>query len=690
MKTTTEPYENEPEGDPSVQSETEILEEAVKRFKAALDYESENRDLAEDDVDFRHGDQWPDSIRQQREQDQRPCLTFNKMEGRVDQVVGDQRQAKPSIGVYPADVGSDKKAPNMTGTSDYALSQVMNGLIRAIEQNSDAQIAYNTGFDHAVGHGFGYWRIITEWDLHDPFQQVIRIHRIKNSFSVYLDPLAQQPHGGDAEWGFISSMMDKEAFKRKYPKAETQSWTQSGQGDEYEHWFEGDNVRIAEYFRKVKVKKIAALLSDERVVHVDDENMLANLADDLKADKQTVTKWKWVEVPKVEWFKLSAGDVLETPREFPSFYIPIVRVVGKELNVRGYDYFRGIIRHAKDAQRSYNFERTAQAEITALQPKAPWMLTAEQLGPYKTLYERANKDSVPYLLYVHQEGVIHPTRQPPPLPASGNIANAQGADADIDATTGQYESGRGEKSNEKSGKAIQARELSGDVANYAYHDNLHLAIKQTGLILVDMIPRIYDTPRTERILTLEDEDDYIKLNQKVIDSDGKISRVHDLAAGRYDVRVATGPSYTSLREEARNSMLEFAQALPNVGALISDMIAENMDWPKKEAIAERLRKTLPPGLVDEKDGEKQEITEQDVQMAVEQAVQQFQQESGQQMEQMELQIKEMAAQSKAETDEYKAITDRMGVMQDAIDNDERVKDLVAQSLAELIQQEQRV
>lgn len=688
MKTTSGPISEESslQEDPTVNTKDEILEEAKTRFKDSVSFESDNRDLAEDDVDFRHGDQWPDSIRTQRENDARPCLTFNKMEERVDQVVGDQRQAKVAIAVHPADITADAEALNRGGERAYKLSETMNGLIRSIEQASDAQIAYNTGFDHAAGHGFGYWRIITQWSVHNPFSQEILIRRIKNAFSVYFDPLADEPHGGDANYCFVSTMMNRKVFERKYPDAVASSWPQSGKGDENELWYNEDNVRIVEYFRRVPKKTTAFLLSNGSIAYVDDDNLLEPFEDSVKAKGLRVQDSKKVEVPKVEWYKLSPMDILEKPREFPSMYIPVIRCIGKELNVNGYSYYRGVIRHAKDAQRMYNFNRTAQVEQTSLQPKAPYLATAEQIGAYKSAWDRVNKDNLPFLLYEHVDGVPMPQRQPPPLPSQASMLNAQSDDADIDATTGLHKASIGATSNEKSGRAIRERKMEGDVATYAYHDNFNQAIKQTGRVLVDMIPRVYDSTRTERIVTPEDEEDYVELNKKVIGPDGKITLVNDIGAAKYDVRISAGPSYTTLREEARLSMLDFAQAMPQVGALIADMIAENMDWPKADAVAERIKKTLPPGIADDRGEDKQEITEQDVQMAVEQAVQQALQQSDALTKQMQTQIDAMSAKSKADTDEYNAITNRMKVLEGAMDDKERIRETVAESIAELMQE----
>lgn len=686
MKTSTEPLDDVISTDAAIKTEQDILLEARHRFKQAHTYEQYNRELAEDDVDFRHGDQWPESIRREREEDDRPCLTFNKMEERIDQVTGDQRQGKAAITIHPVDLDADKKATNQTGQKDYALSQVMNGLIRSIEQNSDAQIAYNTGFDHAAGHGFGFWRIITTWDEFDPFSQVIKIRRIKNAFSVYMDPDCQEPHCGDMNWCFISSMMDRKLFENKYPNAKSAGWDFAGEGDEYDYWYEEDAVRVVEYFRKVPVKKLAVKMMNGAIHYLDNEDGIRGL--EAKYQGVRVQAQKEIEVPKVEWYKLTAGEVLESPREFPGFYIPVVRCVGKELNVRGYDYYRGVIRHAKDAQRMYNYNRTAQVETTSLQPKVPFILTPQQVESFEHMWDRANKENFAFLLYNHVEGVPPPQRSLPPIPSQAHAMNAIADDADMDSTTGLHKASLGAPSNEKSGKAIRERKTEGDVATFAFHDNQHLALKQTGKILVDMIPRIYDTARVIRILTPEDEDDFIELNKTIVGADGKTQRVHDVAMGKYDIRVTAGPSYTSLREEARESMMDFAGRLPEVGMLIADLIAENQDWPKADAIAERIRKQLPPGIVDDNQEGEEEITPQMVQQAIQEAVQQVQQEIDNKVKLMDAETKQMAAQSKADTDEFKALTDRIETMQSMMIDEDKIKDIVAQGIAELLQQEQ--
>ena len=166
---------------------------------------------------------------------------------------------------------------------------------------------------------------------------------------------------------------------------------------------------------------------------------------------------------------------------------------------------------------------------------------------------------------------------------------------DLKAVTGIHDASLGAPGNETSGRAILMRQREGDVGTFVYIDNLARAIRHAGRILVDLIPHIYDTERTMRILGEDGGETFAVINQAALGPDGPVV-LNDLSAGKYDVEVTTGPSFSTKRIEAAESMMAFVQAVPPAAALIGDLIARNMDWPGAEAIAERLRKALPPGI----------------------------------------------------------------------------------------------
>lgn len=564
-----------------------ILIEAKKRLKIAIDAESENRNLAEDDIKFRNNEQWEEKDKRQRELEGRPCLTINKLEQRIDQVTGDQRMNRMGAIIRPLNVTQSN--------GNFQIAQIYSGIIKNIEAVSNAKQAYTTAFDHAVGHGFGYWRIVTEYSDDDSFDQDIRIKRIANSFRVYLDPSAQEATKKDAMWGFISSMVDKSEAP------EGGDWSLSGVGDDDLIWFDGEKVRIVEYFRRVKItNKIGRLpmgigpLSGKTVTLKSED---VDIEDELAAQGIVPEKTRNVVTYKVEWYKMGINNVFEKA-DFPSKYIPIIPCYGKELNVEGKTIYRGVIRYAKDPQRIYNYTRTASIEQVALAPKAPWVLEEGQIGDHGKLWETANQKNYSILPYKNVPGVPPPMRQPPPQPSSGWISESSISDQDIDAASGMYKSSLGAPGNERSGKAINARKMEGDVGTFHFHDNRAFSLQHTYEILVDMIPRVYDSKRIVRIKTPEDKEEMITINEQVFDQQtGQFVTIYDLSQGKYDVSVDVGASYTTQREQAAQSMMELLQYVPQIGGKIVDLIAKNLDWPGAEDIAKRLSED--PGIPQE-------------------------------------------------------------------------------------------
>jgi len=610
----------------------DIVKEAIKRFKIAVDSDFENRKLAQDDIDFRNGDQWEAGIKRIREHEGRPCLTVNKLEQRIDQVTGDQRMNRMGAVIRPLD--STSSYSELSPGMNFTLAQVFSGIIKNIEAISNAKSAYDTAFDHAVGHGFGYWSIITEYNDDDSFDQDIKIRRINNSMRVYLDPDAQEVTKKDAMWGFITTMVDKD----KYPNA---SW-EMGSGEEQAMWIDNDKVRIAEYFRRVEIE-IEIWKTPRGVLRVKDDEI--DVRDELTQSGVVPLQKRITKSYKVEWFKLSSNEVFEET-VFPSKYIPIIPCYGKELNVKGETIYRGVIRYAKDPQRIYNYTRTASVEQVALAPKAPWVIEERQIGDHKAMWENANVKNFSMLPYKNVAGVSPPMRQAPPQPSSGWISESQIADQDIDAASGMYKASLGAPSNERSGKAINARKVEGDVGTYHYHDNRAMSLQHTYEILVDMIPRVYDTSRVVRIQTVEDKDAMIEINKQIFDQKSQqwVS-LYDLSLGKYDVSVDVGASYTTQRQMASESMMELIQYAPQLAGKIIDLIAKNLDWPGADEIAARLKDNRP--------------TTEQVQQQIQQATQQA--------------VNQAINGERYQLDMFKAKTDRMSKMRKAENDDDSLE-----------------
>ncbi len=566
-----------------------VVKLALEQFKQAQEAEAETRRQALEDLKFRAGEQWPSNVENARSLQNRPCLTINRVPQFVRQVTNDARQNRPQIKVSAVE------------DNDLETAEIYEGLVRHIQVASNADVAYDTAVEYQTTMGFGYIRVVTEYDGEDSFDQNIRIKRVKNPFMVYFDPFAVEPDGSDAKFAFVVSDMTAEEFKSQYPDAKTTaSLSMSSEGDAAADWITDEVVRVAEYFSIDEEEKKLLLLQDGQTIWEDEYKRIV--------DAPPVVKERMATRRRVMWRKITAAEVLEE-REWAGKHIPIVPVYGEDLDIDGKRCLSGMVRNLKDPQRMYNYWSSAQTEAIALAPKAPFVGAEGQFEGYEDLWANANRENNAYLVYkpTTVDGIIVPAPQrmqaEPPVQAMVQ-AIAQ-ASEDMKATTGIYDASLGARSNETSGKAIQARRQQTDMANFHYIDNLSRAIRHLGVIIVDLIPKIYDSARVLRILGEDGESKLVRINQLFTDKSGQQKQI-DLSAGKYDVSVSVGPSYATKRQETAEMMTQLVQAYPDFMQIAGDILVKNMDWPQADEVAKRFKakmgipddeeKTIPPAV----------------------------------------------------------------------------------------------
>ncbi len=574
----------------SDKDEDKFLATALKRFKLAEEAEAPVRTPSLEDFKFRAGDQWPMNVKQAREIDQRPCLTINRTTQFMRSVTNDTRQNRPSLKITAVDDSTEETA------------DVLEGIVRHIQAQSDADIAYDTATDCQVTGGFGYFRVLTDYCDERSFDQDIKIKRIKNPFTVYFDPNAQEPDYSDAKWCFIVSDMEKDEFRSQYPDVEASDVELSSIGDNQPGWVTNDNIRVAEYFVVEEKPRTIYMLSDGQKTFVVD-----NLPKELPMGLAVLKQRESVE-RKVCWYKISAFKKLEE-QDWPGKYIPVIPVLGEDIDIDGERHLFGLIRGLKDSQRQYNYWSTMMTESIALAPKAPFIMAEGQDEGFEAYWDTANTKSYSRLVYkpVSVGGLALPppmrNQAEPPIQAMVQAINQ--ASNDMKATTGIYDANLGNKSNEQSGRAIMARQQEGDIANFNYSDNLRRSMKHLGRILLDLIPKIYDAPRVMRILHEDGTSKSVPINQAIGKPDPQtgVQKIFDVTTGKYDVDVSVGPSYTTKRMEMAATMSEMVKAYPPLMDKAGDLIVHSMDFAGHDQLAERLKLFLPPQVQDEANGD---------------------------------------------------------------------------------------
>lgn len=567
-----------------------ILMRARKRLDRCIQAESENRKNGLDDLKFKSGEgQWPADVQAQRNFDNRPCITVNKLLTFVHQITNSERENRPAINISPV---GDKGDPE--------VAKMFAGLIRYFDREAAADIAYDTGYESAVSIGWGYWRTLTEYDAPDSFDQTIKVARIRNMFTVYLDPDHQDPTGADVKYGFVTELLSRDEFKDRWPKAQQMPYTEGGIGDTLmKGWISQDKLRIAEYF-EIEHEKRKLLALGNGVVGWEDE------LDPDAVETFGIVRERESERPKIMWYKLTAVEILER-QEWAGANIPIVKVIGDEIDIEGKVKYSGVIRMAKGAQLMYNYFRTLSVELQALQPKAPYIMAEGQDEGYETEWKQANTKNYPVLHYrpVDVEGKPAPAPQRTQMiPATtGADQQAQIAAQDMMATTGiRFDATPQERMYDESGRALRELRRSGDIGSFHYVDNLARSLRRQGEIYLDLIPKVIDTRRILTILREDGSEEQIQIDPNSPKPmtegrnpvSGKVMKIFNPSIGKYGVTVTIGPSYATKRIEAAESMMDFARAMPNAAALIMDLIAKNQDWPGADEMAVRLAKAIPP------------------------------------------------------------------------------------------------
>ena len=670
-----------------------IVEIARKRYQRAHDAYDNLRQMAIADTQFVMGDsennwQWPDDVYTSRAEIQKkPCLTINLTAQHCNQIINNIRQNRPAGRVLPVDSVADPKA-----------AEILGGMCRSIQSYSNADTAHDIAAEHAIYGGEGFWRVLTEYESETSFDQVIAIKPLVNPQLVYIDPDAIEPDRSDAKWGFIFEDLSPEEVKIEFPDLDPSSWVTDGERG----WVKKDSIRVAEYYYCNFVTDTVLLLSDGSTV------LKSALPDGAKIAGEFLTlpdgqvfaivNKRDTKIKKWYWCKLVGGETEPVDKkEWMGSYLPIITVVGKELNVNGKIVRKGIVRDLKDPARMVNYSYSASVETLALQNKIPYLAASEAIENFEDIWGAANLENRAYLPWnaYDEEGrqLPKPERQQPAVMPSAQVQMLQLSTEEMRAASGQQNANFGIRSEAQSGVGIQRLKAQGETATFHFPDNLARGLTYEMRVLIDLIPKVYDTKRIIRILGLDGKE-----TKAILDPDmqqpyaetrdeieGEVQKIFNPLFGRYDVSIDTGPSYHTQRQEAADTLTELTTRNPQLMQIAGDLIMRAYGFPMSEEIAKRIEKTLPTNLQDKEDGEP-ELPPQ-VEQQMKQMGQQIQQLSGA-LENASKHAETLETEKETELkklliDAYNAETNRLKVVGTAMTPDQ-VQAMVMQTLQQVL------
>ena len=697
------------------EDETDLIKQAKEDFKAAQDWEATARINFEYDYKFANGDthnkyQWDNDLITARELDDKPCLTINKVQQHNLMVINDAKQNKPGVRIRP--VGDE---------ASFEGAQIFQELIYHIEYISSAENVYDSATVFQVNAGWGYWRIDTDYLNDKTFDQEIYIRHIKDPRSVYLDPDINEVDGSDARWGLIFEDMDRELYKKKYPKF-ANLLGNSALGNTGDSWITQDKVRIAlYYYKEEKEDKLVTWISPNDGIQLikkksELDEFESLIYKEIKANKDVKAAYLFKErniiTNDIHWCKIAGDRIIEGPTKWLGKYIPIVRLVGTETVIDGVLDRKGHTRALINAQQIYNFMSSSNVEFISTQSKTPWVAPSAAIEGFEEYYKTANRVNhsyLPYNAYDDDGNLMQaPQRNSAISSGTGYIQQMQVAQNELMMASGQYQAQMGENENAKSGVAINARQRQGDRATYHFIDNQAIAIRFTGKILVDLIPKIYDTPRVKKILAQDGKRMNVKIdnesegelqktsdpNNPVMDNGQKVEEyVFNPEFGMYDIQADTGPSFATKRMETAINMMELIKADKNILAIGGDIMVRNLDFAGAEDLALRMNRMIPPqakgeGLPPEVEQQMHKAADmieklQQVNAQLEQQVKDKEKELTIKAQGLDLNFKKESAQQARE--DYRAETERMAAAFNTGEGNDEAARILKPVISQLIQ-----
>lgn len=621
-----------------------VIKEAKDHIKKWKSYYNDNNEYFKNMVDFINGEQWERDAKVDYQNAGKVMLTFNKIRPYVRQLIGDDK--KITVDIKLRNVGANN-AKDGEEKATQEKESLLRGLLRNIAYHSNSLRIYNNAYTDSVEGGYGSWRVIV---AKDKTENVLRIETVLNPLNCYWDVGAKDTCKTDGNYCGIVTYITKEEFKNRYPKFEYPDEFTSA--DDYAlSWGDEKKIAICEEYRTDQYKEKIFVMQDGSTVP--EAQVLENpeMIEQVKEEK-TLTK------TRVLHYKFTDQHLLEKS-ETPFDELPILFVPGYIRTINKKEKIFSFVDDARDAQRLLNFIGSEIAEWLKLTKKTKFMVPAAMIDKYINDWNNPDQASTALRYDPHVAPGYKPETITPPAMPADLVSQFQRAEMDIQIALGRYEANIGQASNEKSGLAIFNRALEGNANLEEFRDNRNYAIAKTGKIILNAIPKVYDTPRSVNITDNKGEDNSSQINQVQFDPMKMQSQMQPtFKENSYSVEISVGPSFAMQKQNTAKMTLELIRADPTGKAygLLAEKVAENLDVNNSYQIAARLRTLVDPSILQQEEDP----------MAAKQAQQQAQQ---QQQQQQQLQQEMQSLQLKnAQTDITTKIQKMMDSHSDAMSN----------------------
>tara|TARA_B100000795_G_scaffold115731_1_gene85936 strand:+ start:244 stop:2454 length:2211 start_codon:yes stop_codon:yes gene_type:complete len=552
----------------------------IERLKDSQEADSDLRDSARQSLLFvnKRNGQWEPEYYQ--ENDGKPRYSFDLTSPIVDQVAGEIELSDFSINVSPAG-----------GAASKETAKLLSGLIRNIENISYATDIYSASARSMVTSGLDGWKVSHNYVDSDSFDQDLIIEPIYNYVDrVWWDVASEKQDASDARFCWVLSGLSVEDYEKQYPKGSGQSVSEDRSNQAY--FNRPDLIMVGEYYFIKQEEREIVMMSSGQVL--EDNEDFNTIKDELAAMGVTEVKRRKRKKDVVYIRKFDAQDWLGPEQKTVFSLIPVIPTYANFKNIEDKSIYWGIVEKLLDPQRVLNYSLSREIEEGALAPRAKYWMTNKQASGHEAELSTMNTNTDPVQFYNVDE-------LSPGVPQQNGGANinpglrtiSEGMRGMISQSAGLFAANMGDNPGLQSGVAIKQLQNKGDTGTVKYFKSQEIAIARTAKVLIDAIPRVYDTERQVRIMNEDGTSESETLNQTVIDQQtGQPITLNDLSIGSYDVICSSGVSFQNRQQESNAALLEMAQIDPSLIQMSGDVMLKNVDAPGMDILAERKRQQL--------------------------------------------------------------------------------------------------
>ena len=523
-----------------------------------------------------------------------PKYTLDKCNPIVDSIASQIEEQEFAVKVKPAD-----------GQASKDTAVIYDGLIRNIQNISNAVAVFNGVSRRSIATGLSGCRVVQEYASPDSFDQDLMIKPLSDFENrVWFGPY-ELSDASDAMYCWVFEAMSPDDYEAQYPEGSKQGLTQDFWED---IWFDKpDVIMVAEFIYKT-YKTVELVKMSDGEVYEDDEDF-KRVVEELRETGVIEVNRKTKKICEIKTRMMDGKDWL-TPEQDTVFRdLPVIQCAANFQITQNKPVYWGAIDKLLDQQRLYNYSFSKQVAETALAPTETIVMTNEQAVGND--YSRINSNPRPVTTYTHVDGQPAPYKMPPPSVNPALEVIKQSTSNDINASAGQFNANMGNNAGLQSGAAIGLQIDKGDSSNLKYVQDREAFVGRVGQILVNAIPYTYDAERQIRIVGEDGTEDMETINTSIFDNETQqVVELNNMAAGTYDVVCNAQKTFKNRQDTMNNTILQLAAVKPEILDFAADIIFKNADGAGLDAISERYRaQMLPQGIIPQEQWTDEELAQ---------------------------------------------------------------------------------